>query len=117
LTNSFARYSSNRHPTILMAPIKSRIYRLTQVHLEKWPLKRKQSVCMCFVFVCVPGPALRARVYRIIPRRTPPPPLKSLFPSNQATKTRKLKHFGHTSRHNSLAKDIMLGPIVYYLFI
>jgi len=26
-------------------------------------------------------------------------------------KSHKLKHFGHTARHNSLAKDIMLGPM------
>jgi len=27
------------------------------------------------------------------------------------TSSHKLKHFGHTARHNSLAKDIMLGPM------
>ena len=28
-----------------------------------------------------------------------------------SVKSHKLKHFGHTSRHNSLTKDIMLGPM------
>ena len=28
-----------------------------------------------------------------------------------SVKSHKLKHFGHTARHNSLAKYIMLGPI------
>jgi len=28
-----------------------------------------------------------------------------------SVKSHKLKHFGHTARHNSLAKDIMLGPM------
>ena len=28
-----------------------------------------------------------------------------------SVKSHKLKHFGHTARHNSLAKDIMLGRI------
>jgi len=72
-----------------------------------------------YVFcVCVrPWPSTQSRSLSNYPTENSSHPLKSLFPSNQATKTRKLKHFGHTSRHNSLAKDIMLGPIVYYLFI
>jgi len=28
-----------------------------------------------------------------------------------SVKLHKLKHFGHTTRHNSLAKDIMMGPM------